>query len=68
MTACSWVSWCTESAEHYVTAETRPGLVLSEVVCTEHLDRARAGGYRRRGSADDAPAQHASADMSRRRV
>lgn len=53
MTACSWVDWCPERAEHDVTRETRPGLILSERVCTEHLDRARDQGYLRRGPADN---------------
>jgi hypothetical protein len=61
------------SAEHYVEAEMRPGRVLSEVVCTDHLASARDRGYRRRGPAEDAmeadgPVTDGPADVSWGRV
>jgi hypothetical protein len=43
---CTWVRGCGESETSAVWRETRPGLVVHENVCGEHLPRARERGYR----------------------
>jgi hypothetical protein len=52
VTACAWMSSRPEPAEHCVERETRPGLILTENVCSEHLTTARNHGYKRRGPAE----------------
>lgn len=43
---CTWVRWCPEPGVHQVWRETRPGLIVDDVVCERHLDDASTLGYR----------------------
>lgn len=42
---CGWVVSCAAEARHRVERQTRPGLILRETVCEEHLHVARRRGY-----------------------
>lgn len=43
--SCGWVASCESPALHRVERQTRPGLILREAVCDEHVDVARRRGY-----------------------
>ena len=47
--ACDWVGWCEAPAAHRVERQTRPGLILRETVCDDHVHTARERGYLLRG-------------------
>ena len=42
---CTWVKWCSEPGVHLVWRQTRPGLIVDDIVCERHLQEARAAGY-----------------------
>jgi hypothetical protein len=42
---CGWVASCEAPARHRVERQTRPGLILRETVCDDHVDVARRRGY-----------------------
>lgn len=46
MSSCTWLRSCAEPATYVVWRETRPGLIVDEDVCDQHLADARARGYR----------------------
>lgn len=50
---CGWVASCDSPARHRVERQTRPGLILREAVCDDHVDVARRRGYLLRAPADD---------------
>ena len=49
---CGWVASCTAPARHRVERQTRPGLILREAVCDDHLPIARRRGYLLRAHLD----------------
>ena len=51
---CDWVGWCEAPAVHRVERQTRPGIILRETVCDDHIHTARERGWLVRGSVDGA--------------
>jgi hypothetical protein len=51
---CDWVGWCEAPAAHRVERQTRPGLILRETVCDDHVHTARERGYLLRGPVEGA--------------
>jgi hypothetical protein len=49
---CGWVVSCDAPARHLVERQTRPGLILREAVCDEHVHVARRRGYLLRATLD----------------
>jgi hypothetical protein len=43
---CTWIPTCTELGQHPVEQETRPGLIVNDTVCDQHLEVALLRGYR----------------------
>lgn len=43
---CTWIPACYKQGEYRVERQTRPGLILDDMVCDKHLEDARRHGYR----------------------
>jgi hypothetical protein len=62
MSACTWVLSCEEQGNHPVWRQTRPGLILHEEVCDQHLPQARRRGYREGPSPISRPGSGSTGD------
>jgi hypothetical protein len=56
--ACGWVASCGAPARHRVERQTRPGLILREAVCDDHVQVARRRGYLLRATIERRPDEH----------